>query len=61
MAKNHLLENNKSISQIASDLGYSSLPHFSYAFKKKFGLSPAKYESHKINLLDCIVPGINLR
>jgi AraC-like DNA-binding protein len=42
MAKNHLLENNKSISQIASDLGYSSLPHFSYAFKKKFGLSPAK-------------------
>lgn len=42
MAKNYLLEDGISISQIASDLGYSSLPHFSYAFKKKFGMSPAK-------------------
>lgn len=40
LAKNDLLESKKSISQIAFDLGYSSLQHFSNSFKKKFGVSP---------------------
>jgi len=40
LAKNYLLENKKSISEIAFELGYSSLQHFSFAFKKKFGVSP---------------------
>jgi AraC-like DNA-binding protein len=42
MAKNDLLENKKSVSDISAELGYSSVQHFSNAFKKKFGLSPGK-------------------
>jgi AraC family transcriptional activator of pyochelin receptor len=40
MAKNDLLEKRKSITEIAFELGYSSLQHFSSAFRKKFGVSP---------------------
>ncbi len=40
IAKNSLLVGEKSPSQLAYDLGYSSLQHFSSAFKKKFGMSP---------------------
>ncbi|QHT70653.1 helix-turn-helix transcriptional regulator [Rhodocytophaga rosea] len=40
IAKNDLLETDKKVIEIASDLGYSSLQHFSHAFKKKFGFSP---------------------
>lgn len=43
LAKNDLLEKNKSIAEIASALGYSSIQHFSFAFKKKFGVAPSKY------------------
>lgn len=42
MAKENLLRKEKSISQIADELGYSSLQYFSTAFKKKFGISPNK-------------------
>lgn len=42
LAKNDLLENKQPIVEIAFSLGYSSLQHFSYAFKKKFGMSPSK-------------------
>jgi len=42
IAKNDLLERKKSITEIAFELGYSSLQHFSSAFKKKFGVSPNK-------------------
>jgi AraC family transcriptional activator of pyochelin receptor len=42
MAKENLLRKSKSISQLADELGYSSLQHFSTAFKKKFGVSPSK-------------------
>ena len=40
LGKNDLLENKKTISQIAFELGYSSLQHFSNSFKRKFGVSP---------------------
>ncbi|MFZ6009704.1 MAG: helix-turn-helix transcriptional regulator [Bacteroidota bacterium] len=39
-AKQALHDQNKSISDIAYELGYSSPQHFSSAFKKKFGISP---------------------
>ena len=42
IAKNDLLESKKTVSGISSELGYSSVQHFSSAFKKKFGLSPNK-------------------
>ena len=41
-AKNDLLEDKKTVTEIAYALGYSSLQHFSMAFKKKFGVSPNK-------------------
>ena len=42
IAKNDLLETKKTVSGISSELGYSSVQHFSNAFKKKFGMSPNK-------------------
>lgn len=43
LSKTQLLEGAKSISEIALELGYSSVQHFSNAFKKKFGISPGSY------------------
>lgn len=40
IAREYLCDPNKSITDIADLLGYSSIQHFSYAFKKKFGHSP---------------------
>ncbi|APM38460.1 helix-turn-helix domain-containing protein [Clostridium kluyveri] len=34
---------NKNIGEIATLLGYTSMSHFSYAFKKQFGLLPKEY------------------
>lgn len=42
LAKTELLEKKKTASDIAFELGYSSVQHFSTAFKKKFGVSPTK-------------------
>jgi AraC-like DNA-binding protein len=40
MAKQDLMQNNKSLTEIAYETGYSSLSHFSNAFKKRYGTSP---------------------
>lgn len=37
-----LQQNDRSLGQIADELGYSSLQHFSNAFRKKYGVSPGK-------------------
>jgi len=42
LAREQLLNREKSVSEIAFEYGYSSPQHFSLAFKKKFGLSPVK-------------------
>lgn len=47
VALNELTELKKSAGQIAADLGYSSLQHFSFAFKKKFGKSPRHFLGKK--------------
>jgi AraC family transcriptional activator of pyochelin receptor len=41
-ARAQLLERQKTASELAFELGYSSLQHFSAAFKKKFGVSPTQ-------------------
>jgi AraC-like DNA-binding protein len=41
VALRELQEGKKNLTEIASDLGYASLQHFSNAFKKKFGVSPS--------------------
>jgi len=40
LARDYLFDPNRSVTEIADLLGYSSIQHFSYAFKKKFGHSP---------------------
>lgn len=40
LAKTDLREKKKSMSEIAQQLGYSSVQHFSMAFKKKYGITP---------------------
>lgn len=42
LAKNDLLEGKKQATEIAFELGYCSLQHFSNAFKKKFGITPSQ-------------------
>jgi len=41
-AKAQLQERQKTASELAFELGYSSVQHFSAAFKKKFGVSPTQ-------------------
>ncbi|MBB6240165.1 AraC-like DNA-binding protein [Pedobacter sp. AK013] len=41
-AKELLTDSTKNIKHISDELGYSSVQHFSSAFSKKFGISPAK-------------------
>lgn len=49
-AKNILLKPNKSISEVAYELGFEYPQYFSRLFKKKEGLSPSKYrEKYKLN------------
>lgn len=42
MARTALKRKQKTVTQIAFELGYASLQHFSGAYKKKYGVSPAK-------------------
>lgn len=42
MARTALQKKEKNITQIAFELGYASLQHFSMAFRKKFGVAPTR-------------------
>ncbi|CAH0147970.1 Regulatory protein PchR [Pedobacter sp. Bi27] len=42
LAKNDLLEGKKQATEIAFELGYCSLQHFSSAFKRKFAIPPSR-------------------
>jgi AraC-like DNA-binding protein len=44
MARRALRERQTTVTQIAFELGYASLQHFSKAFKEKFGVPPARYK-----------------
>jgi AraC-like DNA-binding protein len=49
-AKNILLNPNKTISEVAYELGFEYPPYFSRLFKKKEGISPTEYrEKYKMN------------
>ena len=49
-AKNILLNPNKSISEVAYELGFEYPQYFSRLFKKRQGLSPSEYrQKHKMN------------
>jgi YesN/AraC family two-component response regulator len=38
-----LLETNKSVFEIATDIGYSNSGNFGNAFKKRYGVAPSLY------------------
>ena len=42
-AKELLLYSDKNITQVAEELGYNSIHHFSSQFKRVVGLSPKSY------------------
>lgn len=49
-AKNLLLDPNKSVSEVAYELGFEYPPYFSRFFKKKEGVTPTEYrEKYKLN------------
>ncbi len=49
-AKNILLNPNKSVAEVAYELGFEYPPYFSRLFKKKEGISPTAYrEKYKLN------------
>ena len=48
-AQNKLKYSSLSIAEISDLVGYSSIEHFSYAFKKYYGISPLKYRNQKEN------------
>ena len=48
-AKNMLIAGDRSISEIAYQLGFENPPYFSRLFKKEVGLSPREFKSHALN------------
>jgi len=46
-ASNKLIYSDLSIAEIAENCGYSSLEHFSYAFKQYYKISPLKYRQER--------------
>lgn len=50
-AANLLISSDLPVSEVSSQVGYDDSLAFSKAFKKKFGLSPKNYRSHKETLI----------
>jgi len=48
-AKNMLVESDRSISEIAYQLGFENPPYFSRLFKKEVGLSPKEFKNQLMN------------
>jgi len=48
-AKNRLISDSQSVSEIAYDLGFENLPYFSRLFKKETGLSPNQFKKRQLN------------
>jgi AraC family transcriptional activator of pobA len=48
-AKNRLVADDQSVSEIAYDLGFENLPYFSRLFKKETGLSPNQFKKRQLN------------
>ena len=45
-AKEHLSYKNRNVSEVAYQLGYASVAHFSRQFKKAVGMTPSKYQQN---------------
>ena len=51
-AVNLLIETDLTLAEIAYECGFSSQSYFSYAFKKKMGLTPREYAKEIYNRYD---------
>jgi AraC-like DNA-binding protein len=49
LARQFILDEEDSLKVIAAETGFKKLSHFSAAFKKKFGVSPAQYRASGFN------------
>lgn len=49
MAKQKILENKKSLSEIAYDLGFKYPQHFTRLFKQRVGIAPNEYKNLNLN------------
>ena len=47
LAKDMLRETNRSVTHIASELGYANISHFIELFKRYEGVTPTVYRQHK--------------
>jgi AraC family transcriptional activator of pobA len=48
-AKNRLIGDDQSVSEIAYELGFENLPYFSRLFKKETGISPNQFKKQLVN------------
>jgi AraC family transcriptional activator of pobA len=48
-AKNRLMGDDQSVSEIAYELGFENLPYFSRLFKKETGISPNQFKKQLVN------------
>ncbi|KAF0142781.1 MAG: AraC family transcriptional regulator [Stygiobacter sp.] len=48
-AKNMIVEGERSISEIAYQLGFENPPYFSRLFRKEVGMSPKEFKNHLLN------------
>ena len=48
-AKNMLVEGNRSVAEIAYELGFENPPYFSRMFKKEVGMSPSQFQQNYIS------------
>jgi AraC-like DNA-binding protein len=48
-AKNRLMGDGQSVSEIAYGLGFENLPYFSRLFKKETGVSPNQFKKQLVN------------
>ena len=46
-AKNLLLNSTLNVTQVAFEVGFKNLSHFSQSFSKEFGISPSKIKTHR--------------
>ncbi|WP_375474009.1 helix-turn-helix transcriptional regulator [uncultured Nostoc sp.] len=46
-AKQLLINTNLTIAEIANQVGYESISHFGYLFKRQFGITPSQYRQQK--------------
>jgi AraC family transcriptional regulator, exoenzyme S synthesis regulatory protein ExsA len=56
LAKQLLLDANKTIADVAFESGFEDSAHFSHVFKKRFAMSPLKYRQDALNTAGCLQP-----